>query len=180
MFFFALAKISITVFICMVRKLRGIIMKIQAVRNYQADKTNQQSFGLAKFDRRGLEHLPESARNIIEAGYKHAQETLGDLVNSERFDILFYPVLRKNTPAGLVVVRPFKNGAKTFNFLASNNPHFEFAVAQEVRMAMDSPVVGYGTFVDCAKADPNLPQSLWDTTLPLSKKELEERFETLA
>lgn len=155
-------------------------MKIQSVTNYQSDRNNQPSFGIVKLDKRGFEHLPEGARKIIAEAYDSVQSTLGPLINYEKIDVLVHPIQEKDAPAGVIITQFLLDGRKIEKFCSSNNPLFEWAVAKHIFEAITTKTFGYGTFVDCAKANPKLSPSLWDTTLPLSKTELQERFTTLA
>lgn len=155
-------------------------MKIQAINNYQSNKTNQQSFGVAIFDRRGLERVPEGARTIISDAFGYAQDALGELAKSEKFDALAYVVQVAGNLAKIVIARPTIDGRIAETSLSIDNPLLDFALARKFEEALKTPHFTYGTFADCSQKNPDLPKSFGDTTLPLTEKEIEKRFPTLA
>lgn len=160
-------------------------MKIQAVRNqstsgnYQADRAKQQSFGIAKLDRRGVSLLSKADKAKLLAGYVRIYRELGELTSTQGVDVLVHAVHRKGAPAGVVIARPLKNGGVKEVFKPINDPAFDSTFTNYVRESLTTQEPEFGTFAEAAIKKPQ-PAHLWDTTIALPIKASKDRFAALA
>ena len=171
-------------------------MKIQAIRNYattgnyQANKTNQQSFGQLILDERGMEKLSSRAHEaFIKKTFENLKKYLGTLIDSKERDVLVYPFQTESGYCGITIARPLESGHVVSSFfsvrqLADFNDEFigGSGITGYIKRSLnpDTAISGTTTFEKCAKATSTLPEYFWNTKLPLSPEFLEGRFATLA
>lgn len=162
-------------------------MKIQAVKNYQTDRNNQQSFGKVIFDKRGIERLPANARRIIEQTYENIQRQLGKLTQSPEIDVLLYPHQNTEGKCSLVVVKPLHDYLSSTGFSIEeltdpNKLLGEGRIVNYLRRSLDPATAlrGATTFAKRKETKPDLLESFWNINLPLPPEVIGKRFASLA
>lgn len=151
-------------------------MKTHAVNNYvavtnnQRAKTNQQSFGKVFFDERNMvEHMHPNLVKKIQQAYEIIKSSLGELVNSSKFDAVLHPYKTETGDYGIGYLfyknqQGFSSGGYSFE---REGDLLTRKIAQVVR----ENAAKADTFPTSAEQD-----FLWDLTKPLPQHTVEYRF----